>query len=86
MFQPVWIFRFHEFPFGIIPEPEVFSDKKHDEEYAVLHAGGTQWNFSDVTKIDQNLDQIELYVREKEALTNAIINFKTRMEQWLMKN
>jgi len=56
------------------------------EENTVLHAGGTQWDFSDVTKIDQNLDQIELYVREKEALTNAIINFKTRMEPCLKKN
>jgi hypothetical protein len=56
------------------------------EENTVLHAGGTQWDFSDVTKIDQNLDQIELYVREKEALTNAIINFKTRMELCLKKN
>ncbi len=56
------------------------------EENTVLHAGGTQWNFSDVTQIDKNLDQIELYVREKEALTNAIINFKTRMELCLKKN
>lgn len=56
------------------------------EENTVLHAGGTQWNFSDGTKIDTNLDQIKLYVREKEALTNAIIKFKTRMEPCLKKN
>ncbi len=65
---------------------EEYELEKQDEEYAVLHAGGTQWNFSDVTQIDTNLDQIELYVREKEALTNAIINFKTRMEPCLKKN
>ena len=65
---------------------EEYELEKQEDENAVLHAGGTQWNFSNVTQIDTNLDQIELYVREKEALTNAIINFKTRMEQWLKKN
>ena len=65
---------------------EEYELEKQEEENAVLHAGGTQWNFSDVTQIDTNLDQIELYVREKEALTNAIINFKTRMELCLKKN
>ena len=64
---------------------EEYELEKQEDENAVLHAGGTQWDFSDVTKIDQNLDQIELYVREKEALTNAIINFKTRMESCLKK-
>ena len=64
---------------------EEYELEKQEDENAVLHAGGTQWNFSDVTKIDTNLDQIELYVREKEALTNAIINFKTRMESCLKK-
>lgn len=50
-----------------------------------LHAGGTQWECKDLTLLNRNLDQIELYVREKDALINALLNFKTRMKPWLTK-
>ena len=48
-----------------------------------LHAGGTQWRCEDLKELDEALDQIELYTREKESLVNALINFKTRMKSWL---
>ena len=48
-----------------------------------LHAGGTQWRCEDLMKLDTVLDQIELYIREKVALADALINFKMRMKPWL---
>ena len=52
-----------------------------------LHAGGTQWECEDLRHLNRYLDQIELYIHEKEILCNAIINFKTRMKPCLaMKN
>jgi hypothetical protein len=48
-----------------------------------LHAGGTQWRCEDLKELDETLDQIELYIREKEALADALINFKMRMKPWL---
>lgn len=52
-----------------------------DEER--LHAGGTQWRCEDLTEMETILNQIELYIREKEAIVNALIKFKTRMKPWL---
>ena len=52
-----------------------------------IHAGGTQWECEDLRNLDRYLDQLELYIHEKENLCNAIINFKTRMKPCLaMKN
>ena len=50
---------------------------------ARLHAGGTQWRCENLAELDTILDQIELYIREKVALVDALINFKTRMNPWL---
>ncbi|MBQ6599824.1 MAG: hypothetical protein IJH79_19935 [Lentisphaeria bacterium] len=50
-----------------------------------LHAGGTQWECEDLRLLDRDLNQIELYVREKEILCDALINFKTRMKPCLTK-
>ena len=50
-----------------------------------LHAGGTQWECEDLRLLDRDLNQIELYVREKEILCDALINFKTRMQPCLTK-
>ena len=50
-----------------------------------LHVGGTQWRCGNLKQLDLYLDQIELYIHEKEILCNALINFKTRMKPWLTK-
>ena len=50
-----------------------------------LHAGGTQWECEDLRLLDRDLNQIELYVREKEILCDALIHFKTRMKPCLTK-
>ena len=50
-----------------------------------IHAGGTKWECVDLRNLDRYLDQIELYIREKEILCNALINFKTRMKPCLTK-
>ena len=50
-----------------------------------LHVGGTQWICGNLKQLDLYLDQIELYIHEKEILCNALINFKTRMKPWLTK-
>ena len=64
---------------------ENFEQDTMASEEQRLHAGGTQWECEDLRLLNRYLNQIELYVSEKEILCDALINFKTRMKSCLTK-